>query len=591
MSHKDLLNLITLYQKDLKKPLTKNGICYGHAYAYMNALLLNQRERFYKRMHLIEEYKAEPERLMEQLSTLRSYIKAHHDDSDFSLSDKDANLLEVAAFFDTILLMQCASELQEIYLDPVTKKYLDTFSITHPACMENPPELVHQAVYAMTQIEFAQHLRKLEHTLSLYGTKTVPIMIDSGVHQIALSWDSEFGRWEYMDINHPEVEPRRLTAAQAAATLTTMEGIRGGQHIVIKADYYCETPEVTLSPMLAHYDQDFSQQAIATRINSDGFTPLHFAARDGLVNLSHTLLHSISRKRETRFNLRTVEKRNTPLSLAVLAGDVETVRLLLQQREIDRNVETEGGLTPLMTVCQRCDEAMLEVMVADPLVEINKPMAKLPITPLLTCVFSGNVTMTQILLSREDLLINEYSHEGYTPLHIAIVQKDAAMVELLLADTRTNINLLTKTKQHPLILAVFSKDPAIVSMLLEKGAIDINSTLFRSAYEQAQSQELSDILTVFNQYQKAQQRQHQLISTEETLARVLAELNELDLDLPIDTDSRRIDAREDEALDDDVYPSTRDPSRFFRKPAPPDKDKKSNDPSQNKGEDPPFPLD
>lgn len=590
MSHKDLLNLITLYQKDLKKPLTKNGVCYGHAYAYMNALLLNQRERFYKRMHFIEEYKAEPERLMEELSTLRSYIKAHHDDSDFSLSDKEANLLEVAAFFDTILLMQCASELQEIYLDPVTKKYLDTFALTHPACMENPPELVHQAVYAMTQIEFAKHLRKLEHTLSLYGTKTVPIMIDSGVHQIALSWDSEYAMWEYMDLNHPEVEPRRLTAAQASATITTMAGIRGGQHIVIKADYYCETPEVTLSSMLAHYDQDFSKQATATRVNSDGFTPLHFAARDGLVNLSHTLLHSIRRKRETRLNLRTVEKCNTPLSLAVLAGEVETVRLLLQQQEIDRNVETEAGLTPLMIVCQRSDEAMLEVLLADPLVEINNPMVQMPITPLLTCVFSGNVAMTQILLSRQDLLINGYSHEGYTPLHIAIVQKDAAMVALLLADTRTDVNLPTRTGLHPLSLAVLSKDTVIVSMVLKKSAIDIHSPLFRAAYEDAYYQDLPDILTVFNQYQREQQRQHQLISTQATLARVLAQLDAMDTNLTIDEGSRRIDEIEDEAFDN-LYPSTKEPNRFFRKPAPSDEDKNSNDPLQEKGEDPPSPLD
>jgi len=96
----------------------------------------------------------------------------------------------------------------------------------------------------------------------------------------------------------------------------------------------------------------------------------------------------------------------TPLILACRSGNVEIVKLLLNQKRIDVNLESYSGTTPFLWACFHEKMDIVEVFLKNNQVDINKE-DNCGCTPLIRASIWGKVEVVKrILASRRELVLH-----------------------------------------------------------------------------------------------------------------------------------------------------------------------------------------
>ncbi len=153
--------------------------------------------------------------------------------------------------------------------------------------------------------------------------------------------------------------------------------------------------------------------------------------------------------------------KNTPLHYAILAGDREIVKFLLNNG-VDINAKNADGITPLILATMHQDLELSRVLV-DNSADIFITENRFGGNALHHATNKGNLDLVTLMID-SGIDIESKASEGRTPLHIAAFQCDAEIIMYLL-EHGANQDILDADGKTPLELAKqFNRSKAILSL-------------------------------------------------------------------------------------------------------------------------------
>jgi len=139
----------------------------------------------------------------------------------------------------------------------------------------------------------------------------------------------------------------------------------------------------------------------------------------------------------------------TPLHLASIRGNTETVRALLAVRNINVNGQDVAGRTPLHMAG---NTEIVQALLAAPDIGYNM-VDKKEQTPLHLASYEGNTQIVRLLLAVRNISVNDQDEDGRTPLHLASIAGNTEIVQALLAAPDIDVNIRDVDEETPLQIA------------------------------------------------------------------------------------------------------------------------------------------
>ncbi|WP_410542263.1 ankyrin repeat domain-containing protein [Wolbachia endosymbiont of Tetranychus urticae] len=216
-----------------------------------------------------------------------------------------------------------------------------------------------------------------------------------------------------------------------------------------------------------------------------GNIPLHYAAQNGHADVVIALLNYIDRKLPTKL-VELVDNKNdqgvTPLHFAAEGGYKTTAEALLS-KGADANIESGYGNTPLHIAVLNGNLDMVKYLVDENDAKVNSKN-NLGRTPLICATYTqhsklvSGLEIVEYLLGKDTGLLNVPDKDDRTPLHWAAEEGNTKVVSILLkklADNFQSIGVNTPDKygKTPIYLAAYYGNLGIVKLLIENDA-DIN---------------------------------------------------------------------------------------------------------------------
>ena len=152
----------------------------------------------------------------------------------------------------------------------------------------------------------------------------------------------------------------------------------------------------------------------------------------------------------------------------IIANDIEEIKFMLQDPQIDVNEGDEDHLTPLHLAVELEKEEIVRSLIENGAV-VNRFTLDLKLTPLHIAVRNGSTCIADCLLAN-NADINCKNKLDHTPLHVAVSTKNIEMTRLLLfwgADP--NIRTQDPRRESPLLKAA-TISGELTSLLLDSGA-------------------------------------------------------------------------------------------------------------------------
>lgn len=167
----------------------------------------------------------------------------------------------------------------------------------------------------------------------------------------------------------------------------------------------------------------------------------------------------------------------SPLWWASYHGHETVVELLLKHGNIEVTpVDAIKKFTPLSIAAEYGMISIAKMLLACGDVDVNCGTRN---PPLVIAVEEGHYEIINLLLEREDILVNLPNEFGYTALTVACKHEEEGLVRRLLGRSDVQVNYETDTCKTPLFIAVQWGWETVVEMLLEHPDIDMNRrTLF-----------------------------------------------------------------------------------------------------------------
>lgn len=167
----------------------------------------------------------------------------------------------------------------------------------------------------------------------------------------------------------------------------------------------------------------------------------------------------------------------SPLWWASYHGHETVVELLLKHGNIEVTpVDAIKKFTPLSIAAEYDMISIAKMLLACGDVDVNCGPRN---PPLVIAVENGHHEIINLLLEREDILVNLPNEFGYTALTVACKYEEEGLVRRLLGRSDVEVNYETDLCKTPLFIAVQWGWETVVEMLLEHPDININRrTLF-----------------------------------------------------------------------------------------------------------------
>ncbi|CAF1093211.1 unnamed protein product [Rotaria sordida] len=194
--------------------------------------------------------------------------------------------------------------------------------------------------------------------------------------------------------------------------------------------------------------------------DQDGFYPIHYASREGQVNVLKTLI-----KHGAEINRKT-NQRQSSLHFAAEYGRYNTCRQLLHTPGFKRilNEPDKLGQTPFHLCCQNGHTRVVQLLLHKG-AQFTKTFEGN--TPLHEAAANGHVSTVDVILQGHAHLINSINRLGMTPLHLAASAGYVDCVDLLLSksakfliniDGETFFDLAIIQKQKDICLTIIAHD-------------------------------------------------------------------------------------------------------------------------------------
>ena len=179
------------------------------------------------------------------------------------------------------------------------------------------------------------------------------------------------------------------------------------------------------------------------KIANDGYTPLYAAVEIGDTNLVELLLAKpgINVNQPTRDG-------KTPLHFAIMTDNIAVVNLLLAKPGIDVNQPTRDVLY-ILTMTDK--PKMMRLLLEKSDINVNQPTRD-GHTPLYTAAEIGNTNALNLLLAHPRIDVNK-PKDGKTPFDIAILNDKIDIINLFLTyniQLKSKISLARKSKTYVL---------------------------------------------------------------------------------------------------------------------------------------------
>ncbi len=168
------------------------------------------------------------------------------------------------------------------------------------------------------------------------------------------------------------------------------------------------------------------------------------------------------------------EDRVPGIFLAVEQGKDRMLEFLLAQKDINVNLKSPNGLTPLSLAVGLGREVAISLLLAKDNIDVNCQDNN-GRTPLLASVDIGNMRAFRSLMEATNINFDLMDNRGRTPLLASVeVGNELAFRSLLMARD-ININLKDNRGRTPLTLAVQKSQDDLVLQLLRRKDFDIDS--------------------------------------------------------------------------------------------------------------------
>ena len=167
-----------------------------------------------------------------------------------------------------------------------------------------------------------------------------------------------------------------------------------------------------------------------------------------------------------------VPSRTSGLHLAAGFGSGELLMGLLK-RGLPADAHDDSGMTPLHWAVQEGNEAVVRLLLTRDDVDVNNG-GEYCKTPLQRAAEAGNDTIMELLLAHP--AINASGGLPWTPLHLAAAKGNDTILKLLLAHPAIEVNAPNEDGWTPLHHAATEGNDTIVELLLAHPAIEVNAS-------------------------------------------------------------------------------------------------------------------
>jgi ankyrin repeat protein len=202
-----------------------------------------------------------------------------------------------------------------------------------------------------------------------------------------------------------------------------------------------------------------------------GRAPVFYAASNGHTKILRLLLDQYFVNVDRKDN-----KGYTSLCIAAYNCQLNAIECLLEKGADANHVNLESGLTPLAQAVLQQDIDVVRLLGSQKNIDVNgESKNEAPLrTPLAMAIANSFQEGVQYLLGREDIDFNKRGWNELTPLDLAIRCRAVDTVRLLAAHPKVNVNLASSRGGIALIEAAKSGSLEIVEILLTHPDIDIN---------------------------------------------------------------------------------------------------------------------
>jgi ankyrin repeat protein len=123
----------------------------------------------------------------------------------------------------------------------------------------------------------------------------------------------------------------------------------------------------------------------------------------------------------------------TPLHLAIDAGAIEVIQLLLAHPRIDVNAVNHEVRTPLHMAIHKRSRQIVEALLSHPRINVNQATGVNP-APLSLAVDFGVIDIVKLLLNYPGIDVDWQDEDGISALHCAGIECSVELLQLLLAE-------------------------------------------------------------------------------------------------------------------------------------------------------------
>jgi ankyrin repeat protein len=173
-------------------------------------------------------------------------------------------------------------------------------------------------------------------------------------------------------------------------------------------------------------------------------------------------------------------ERWSPLSVAVKKSHGDIVKLLLSHTKSELNDLNRYGRTPLAEAAFMGDVEILRMLLEQPEVDVNGRNGH---PPLYIAAANGNDDIVRLLLQHHEIKVNDIGLHGRTAIHGAANQGHITITRRLL-ERGADVNIRDEDGYTPLMLAAIGGHDAVAELLVERGGkIDPNNETFNVVME------------------------------------------------------------------------------------------------------------